>query len=96
MQAAQILKSASFRLAAAYVALFSLSVGILVGLIYFSTTSEFQSELCTLMDSQPMDTLKTTNPWQSLHVLMFFNGLENERKPSLDSQPRLVLVGHLT
>jgi signal transduction histidine kinase len=43
----QLLKSASFRLAAAYVGLFSVSVGILAGLIYFYATSEMQREIRT-------------------------------------------------
>jgi len=43
----QLLKSASFRLAAAYVGLFSISVGILAGLIYFFATSELQHQVRT-------------------------------------------------
>jgi len=43
----QLLKSASFRLTAAYVGLFSVSVGILAGLIYFLATSGMQSEVRT-------------------------------------------------
>ena len=45
MRRGQLLKSASFRLAAAYVGLFSISVGILAGLIYFYATSEMQHEI---------------------------------------------------
>ena len=47
MRIEQLLKSASFRLAAAYVGLFSVSVGILAGVIYFSATSELQREIRT-------------------------------------------------
>ena len=47
MRLGQLSKSASFRLVAAYVGLFSISVGILAGLIYFSATSELQSEIHT-------------------------------------------------
>ena len=47
MRLAQLLKSASFRLTAAYVGLFSVSVGILAGLIYFLATSGMQSEVRT-------------------------------------------------
>ena len=47
MRRGQLLKSASFRLAAAYVGLFSVSVGILAGLIYFYATSEMQQQIRT-------------------------------------------------
>lgn len=47
MQIGQLLKSASFRLTTAYVVLFSISVGILAGLIYFSTTAELQHQIRT-------------------------------------------------
>lgn len=47
MQYGQLLKSASFKLAAAYVGLFSVSVGILAALIYFSATSELDREIKT-------------------------------------------------
>ena len=47
MRLGQLLKSASFRLTAAYVGLFSVSVGILAGLIYFLATSGMQSEVRT-------------------------------------------------
>jgi len=40
----QLIKSASFKIAAAYVGLFSISVGALATLIYFSATSEMQRE----------------------------------------------------
>jgi signal transduction histidine kinase len=43
----QLFKSASFRLTAAYVGLFSVSVGILAGLVYFSTTSEMEHAIRT-------------------------------------------------
>ena len=44
MRLEHLVKSASFKIAAAYVGLFSVSVGILAGLVYFSTTSEMQHE----------------------------------------------------
>ena len=47
MQVGQLLRSASFRLTTAYVALFSISVSILASLIYFSTTAELQHEIRT-------------------------------------------------
>ena len=47
MRRGQLLKSASFRLAAAYVGLFCISVGILAGLIYVYATSELQHEIRT-------------------------------------------------
>ncbi|MBU6298818.1 MAG: HAMP domain-containing histidine kinase, partial [Alphaproteobacteria bacterium] len=47
MRVGQLLKSASFKLTAAYVGLFSVSVGILAGLVYFSSTSEMQREIRT-------------------------------------------------
>ncbi len=47
MQLGQLLKSASFKLAAAYVGLFSISVGILAGLVYFSATAELRHEIVT-------------------------------------------------
>lgn len=47
MRLGQLLKSASFKLAAAYVGLFSISVGILAGLIYFFATAELQREVRT-------------------------------------------------
>jgi hypothetical protein len=43
----QLFKSASFKLTAAYVGLFSVSVGILAGLVYFSTTSEMEHAIRT-------------------------------------------------
>jgi signal transduction histidine kinase len=47
MRLGQLLKSASFKLTAAYVGLFSVSVGILASLIFFSATSELQHEIRT-------------------------------------------------
>ena len=47
MQLGQLLKSASFKLAAAYVGLFSISVGILAGLVYFSATAQLRHEILT-------------------------------------------------
>jgi len=44
---AQILRSASFKLTAAYVGLFTVSVGLLALLVYFSATSEFQRQMHT-------------------------------------------------
>lgn len=45
MRLEQIIKSASFKIAAAYVGLFSVSVGILAGFVYFSATSELQDQV---------------------------------------------------
>ena len=42
MRLGQLLKSASFRITAAYVGLFVVSVSILAGLVYFSATSELE------------------------------------------------------
>ncbi len=47
MRLEHLLKSASFKLTAAYVGLFSVSVGILAGLIYFSSTSELDRAIRT-------------------------------------------------
>ncbi|MDE1985196.1 MAG: HAMP domain-containing histidine kinase [Alphaproteobacteria bacterium] len=47
MRLGQLLKSASFKLTAAYVGLFSVSVGILAGLVYFSSTSQLQQTIRT-------------------------------------------------
>lgn len=52
MRLDQLLKSASFQLAAAYVGLFSISVGILAGLIYFIATAELQREVRTRIVSE--------------------------------------------
>jgi signal transduction histidine kinase len=43
----QLFRSASFKLTAAYVGLFSISVGILAGLVYFSTTAELEHAIRT-------------------------------------------------
>ena len=45
MRLGQLIKSASFKIGAAYAGLFTVSVGILAGLIYFSATSEIENEI---------------------------------------------------
>lgn len=47
MRPSQLFRSASFRIAAAYVGLFTVSVAILAGLIYLTSTSALQSEIHT-------------------------------------------------
>jgi signal transduction histidine kinase len=47
VQLAQTLKTASFKLTAAYAGLFTLSVGVLAAVIYFSVTSELDREFRT-------------------------------------------------
>jgi signal transduction histidine kinase len=49
---AQVIKSASFKLGAAYVGLFSVSVGLLAALVYFSTTAEMDHEIRTRISAE--------------------------------------------
>jgi signal transduction histidine kinase len=48
----QLVKSASFRIAAAYVGLFTVSVSILAGLIYLNSTSALRSEIHTRIGAE--------------------------------------------